>query len=1146
MKLPTLLKSPRFLPLFITQFLGAFNDNLFKNAFVALVTYRIAEQADENAALIVTLSAAIFILPFFLFSAMAGQCADKFDKAMLARFTKMGEIIIMTIAAAGFYLGDAWFLQFVLFCLGIQAAFFGPIKYALLPQHLHEEELISGNAYIEAGTFLAILLGTILGELLVLHSGGVTIVSTLMLLCAVGGYYSSRHIPAAPPASPDLKVSYNLWSETWRIVGASRKYHDVFLSILGNSWFWFVGATFLTQFPSYAKDVLHGDATVFTLLLTMFSVGIGLGSFLCNKLLKGQVQATYVPPAAIGITLFTIDLFFASHHAPLATDATLFDVWEFLSYFSSWRILLDLLLIAICGGIYIVPLYAIMQERSDASERARVIASNNILNALFMVGSAILTLTLFQLSFSIPGVFLTIAILNGFVAVYICKLLPDAILRALIQFIFARLYRVDVKGIENFATAGSRVLIVANHTSFLDAALIAAYLPEKITFAINTHMAKRWWIKPFLMLVDAFPLDATNPLATKALIDAIKKGRKCMIFPEGRITVTGSLMKIYEGPGMIAEKAGAKILPIHIDGAQFTPFSYLKGKVHIRWFPKITLTLLPPRTFHVADDLMGRKRRHAAGAQLYDIMSRMMFDSSNRHETLFEALISARKLHGGGHIIAEDIERKPISYFHFLMRSFILGRRIHALCVGQPTVGILLPSAISTALTFFGLLAYGRTAAMLNFTAGSAQITLACRSALITTVLTSRRFVHMAKLEHVTKDLSYNEIKVIYLEDLREKVGSVDTLLGLIAAIFPSYTLTIHSKAKADDAAVILFTSGSEGTPKGVVLSHANIQANRFQLADRIDFGPQDKVFNCLPMFHAFGLTAATLLPLLSGIRTFYYPSPLHYRIVPELIYDTNATILFGTDTFLAGYVRMGHPYDLHTVRYVFAGAEKLKEETRKAFAEKFGVRIFEGYGATETSPALSTNTPMQNRTGTVGRLLPGIECKVERMPGIDEGGKLWVKGPNIMLGYLRAERPGILETPREGWYDTGDIVTIDRDGYISVLGRTKRFAKIGGEMISLTAVEAAIGHVWPEYMHAAVTVPDPKKGEQITLLTDNPHAVRDALMKYFRESRMPELALPRKIIIVPKLPLLGTGKIDYIKAKALAIEEEKSQKSFL
>jgi len=335
---------------------------------------------------------------------------------------------------------------------------------------------------------------------------------------------------------------------------------------------------------------------------------------------------------------------------------------------------------------------------------------------------------------------------------------------------------------------------------------------------------------------------------------------------------------------------------------------------------------------------------------------------------------------------------------------------------------------------------------------------------------------------------------------------------------------------------VILYTSGSEGSPKGVVLSHRNILSNCNQVASRIDFGPQDRVLNVLPMFHSFGLTGGTLLPILSGIKTFYYPSPLHYRIVPELIYDTDSTIMFGTDTFLSAYARCANPYDMHSIRYIFAGAEKLRDETRRTYADKYGVRVFEGYGATEMSPVISINTPMQNQPGTVGRLLPGIRHKLTPVPGIDDGGLLWTKGPNVMMGYLKADLPGVIQAPEDGWYDTGDIVSFDEKGYVSIRGRQKRFAKIGGEMVSLTAVETAVAICWPESQHAAVTLLDARKGEQIVLLTTHNDAQRDELMKHFQASKIGELGLPKRFVFVQAIPTLGTGKTDYQRAKTLAL----------
>lgn len=709
--------------------------------------------------------------------------------------------------------------------------------------------------------------------------------------------------------------------------------------------------------------------------------------------------------------------------------------------------------------------------------------------------------------------------------------------KSFLKWLLLKLYKVEVNGLDNYKKAGKRVLIVANHLSFLDSVIIAVFLPEKPMFAINTNIAKRWYFKPFLSLVKSFELDPTNPMATKSIINEIKKDQKCFIFPEGRITVTGSLMKVYEGPGMIADKSGAKILPIRLDGVQYTPFSRLKGKVRRRFFPKITLTILEPRNFDIPQEIKGKKRRSLAGVKLYDLMTQMLFESSDYNKTLFSSLIDQSYIHGRKHMIAEDATRKPVNYGQFLTRCFILGAKISKKSESGEYVGILLPNMIGSVITFFAMQAHGIVPAMLNFSTGAKNLSCACKTAKIKTVYTSKKFVREGKLEHLVEVMTNANINIIYLEDVAKTVTSVDKIKGLAISYFASLYYRKINNRISDDSAVVLFTSGSEGTPKGVVLSHKNIQTNRYQLASRIDFGPTDIVFNALPIFHSFGLTGGTLLPLLSGIRTFFYPSPLHYRIVPELIYDSNSTIMFGTDTFLAGYARFANSYDFYSVRYVFAGAEKLKNETRKIWAEKYGVRIFEGYGATETSPAISTNTAMHNKAGTVGRLLPGIKYKIEEVKGIKDGGKLIVSGPNIMKGYLLYDNPAVLVPPENGLYDTGDIVSVDEDDYITIKGRAKRFAKIAGEMVSLTAVEGFISDLWSQNNHAVINIEDAKKGEALVLVTDNANAKREDISAYAKENGISELSVPKKIKVVESVPLLGTGKIDYVKVKDLVVE---------
>jgi acyl-[acyl-carrier-protein]-phospholipid O-acyltransferase/long-chain-fatty-acid--[acyl-carrier-protein] ligase len=1130
--------SERFLPLFKTQFLGAFNDNMLKNALVMLLTYRIASQSGYNVPVLVTIAGSMLIVPSIFFSATAGELADKFDKAKITRIIKMVEIGIMGVAALGFSMTSVPVLFAALFCMGVHSTFFGPIKLALLPQHLKETELLPGNSYIEAGTFLAILLGTLVGGLLVLAPHGGLVISVALLAVAVTGLVTARKIPAAPPHDPGLRISWNIARETFRIVDYARRDKNIFLCILGICWFWFVGATLLAEVAPFVKLFLHAQAAVVTLLLTTFSIGIGVGSLLANRLLRGRIQVTYVPAAALAISVFGVDLFFASHHAA-GHGAGLMPIWQFMRTITCWRVVFDFLMISMAGGIYIVPLYVQVQHDGAPAHLARLIAASNVLSAVFMMASALLTVVLLALHFSIPQIFLATAIANFFVAIYICRLLPDQFMRSVLRAALTFLFRVEVRGMENYAAAGERVLIIANHTSLLDAVLIAAFMPERLHFAVNTFFAGKWWMKLVLLFVDAHPVDPTNPLAAKALIDLLKRDQKCMVFPEGRLTQTGALMKIYEGPGMIADKSGANLLPVRIDGAQYTRFSRLKGVVRLRWFPKITLTVLPAQKFDIPAEIKGRTRRQRASMQLYDVMSEMMFDSTDYRKTLFSALLTAREIHGGGQVIAEDIERKPLTFRAFLLRCFTLGRIFEKTYRDQKILGILLPNSCVTAVTFFALQKAGKVPAMLNFSAGGSVMALACGMAEVRTILTSRRFVKMGKLDAAISELTEAGINVVYLEDVGAKIGLVDKLAGLLASLFPQLAYRrVRRAVSADAPAVVLYTSGSEGTPKGVALSHANILANCSQLASRVDFGPRDKVLNVLPMFHSFGLTGGTLLPILNGIKTFYYPSPLHYRIVPELIYDTNSTIMFGTDTFLAAYARFANPYDMNSIRYIFAGAEKLKDETRRVYADKYGVRVLEGYGATETSPVISINTPMHNRTGTVGRLLPGLRHKVEAVPGITEGGALHVKGPNVMLGYFKIDKPGVVQPPEDGWYDTGDIVAVDEDGFVAIKGRTKRFAKIGGEMVSLTAVEASVARLWPEQKHAVVNIPDARKGEQIVLLTDYKDASRDELARHLRVEKVTELAVPRRIMIVPALPLLGTGKVDYQRAKMLAAQD--------
>ena len=1126
-KYSELLTARRFLPLFITQFLGAFNDNVFKNAMLILISVVLKDAIHIASAAMLAICGVVFILPFFLFSATAGQLADKYEKSFLIRFVKIIEIIAMILGAIGFYAHSIPILMFTLFVLGTHSTFFGPIKYSILPDHLRKNELLTGNALIEASSFLAILIGTILGGYLIMLPQGEAIISSVAIGIAITGLAFSFFIPKAHVDQPDLEISYNLFKETVNIMRYAKSHPMIYMCIFGISWFWLVGSVFLYEIPSFVSDFLQAGPHIITLFLTTFSVGIGLGALAIEKIQKGKINATYVPVAVLGLSVFIIDLFFSSHHSIKGHFPT---ITSFLLIINHWHLLFDLTMIAFSGGMLCVPLYTMLQYYAEESHRSRVIAANNIINALFMVTGGVLTTVLVFLHLSIPVIFLLTGIANLVVVIYISQLLPEAILKSVIRWILHLLFRVEMTGLENYERAGVRTVIIANHSSFLDALLLSAFLPDKMIFAVNTYIAKEWWLRPVIKMVDAYPLDPMRPMTTKGLIKKIKNDHRCLIFPEGRLTVTGALMKIYEGPGMIADKSGAKLLPIRIDGAQYSPFTRLRGKIKMEWFPKITISILPEHVLVMPDTLKGRERRRIISAKLYDVMTELMFDSSNFDKTLFEGLIDANQVANRHHKAIEDINRRPLTYRQLIMKSFVLGSYMAENSEPGEYIGILLPNVAATAVAFFGCHTHSRIPAMLNYSTGSQNVLNGCMAAKIKQIYTSRKFIETGKFQDIIFRLNAENIKIIYLEDLTTEISLKHKLIGFLYSLAPRFAYKqLNPKTTANEPAVILFTSGSEGTPKGVALSHANIQANRYQLASRIDFTPQDVIFNALPVFHSFGLTGGMMLPLLSGIRTFFYPSPLHFRIVPELTYDSNATILFGTDTFLAGYARMAHPYDFYSLRYVFAGAEKLKNSTREAWMDKFGIRIFEGYGATETSPALAINTPMQHRQGSVGRLLPKIIAKLEEVPGIDQGGRLIVTGPNVMLGYLKSDAPGIIQPPKDDWYDTGDIVNIDSEGFVHILGRVKRFAKVAGEMVSLTAVESYISQLWQDYLHAIVTMPDLRRGEVLILVTDYPNANKQDLREHFKKLGVSEIQLPRKIIVMSKMMLLGTGKLDYV-----------------
>jgi acyl-[acyl-carrier-protein]-phospholipid O-acyltransferase/long-chain-fatty-acid--[acyl-carrier-protein] ligase len=509
------------------------------------------------------------------------------------------------------------------------------------------------------------------------------------------------------------------------------------------------------------------------------------------------------------------------------------------------------------------------------------------------------------------------------------------------------------------------------------------------------------------------------------------------------------------------------------------------------------------------------------------------FDARQAQTTLFDALVDSSRKYGAKKPILEDQERNPLTYLDLIRGAFALGRKIAAFTQPGERVGVMLPASSAAVVTFFALHAFGRTPTMLNFTAGIRNLKAACELAGVKRVLTSHRFIEQGKL-HDLVDALETLTTVTYLEDVRSTVGLADKLFAAAAAAFPK---RFRAHSLPDDPGVILFTSGSFGVPKGVVLSQRNLVANVRQIEAHIPLDPAWVMFNPLPTFHCFGLTGGALLPILCGMKAFQYPSPLHIKQIPALIKDTGAAVLFATDTFLNQYARSAEPDELSGLKFIVCGAEKVREETHNLIAGKFGgVPVLEGYGATEAAPVIAVNKPTDNRRGTVGALLPGMEVRLEPVEGIPGGGQLYVRGPNVMAGYLNAA--GAVEPPVDGWHDTGDVVSMTDDDWIKIKGRVKRFAKIGGEMVSLTAAEDLACAVWADARHAVVAMPDPKKGERLILVTDRQGAEAAPLVAHAKSIGAPEIAVPRKIIRVPEIPVLGTGKTDYVALQRIVDNE--------
>lgn len=685
----------------------------------------------------------------------------------------------------------------------------------------------------------------------------------------------------------------------------------------------------------------------------------------------------------------------------------------------------------------------------------------------------------------------------------------------LFQFTLAQWFRVKIRG----TMLKESSIIIANCTSVIDPLLLALFLPERLNFVLEPQLHDKLWVKVLKLFAEVVFLDLSQSSTKQRLIKTIEAENKSwVLFPQE----FKNEVKSFDDYGFVLRQLGREVRPIRIEGAQHSFFSLAKEKHAIYFFPKITLHLMESLSLNAQ-----HKDEKSWGRRLFLLLSEMAFLNFNTEQSLFAAILQgAKHAYSQGSWI-EDYNRQPISFHQFIARCFILGRQFKSETQPSEMVGVMMPTTIAGAVSFFALQAYRRIPAMLNFSSGFYNLYSVCQAAGIKTIYTSRQFIQTAKLETLVEELDKAGFMVRFLEDFAPKINLARKFAGLLKSTLPSLTYRLVSGVvKPDTSALVLFTSGSEGVPKGVALTHKNILANCYQMMSRVDFALQDIFFNALPIFHCFGLTAGTIVPLVAGNSCFFYPSPLHFKIISGLVHETKATIFFATDTFLTGYARAAGPKDFSSLRYIFAGAEKVRSETMHYWRETFNVQIYEGYGATEASPVISLNCPLASRADSVGLVLPSIEYRIEPVEGIAEGGRLVIRGPNVMSAYLTPDKANPIEN--DGWYATGDIVVEDDEGFLSIIGRIKRFAKLGGEMISLSVIESIASTLWPEQLHAALSRKCPRKGEQIILFSEYAKASKSAFIHHVHAQKYPELLVPQTVLPNVKIPVLASGKIDY------------------
>jgi acyl-[acyl-carrier-protein]-phospholipid O-acyltransferase/long-chain-fatty-acid--[acyl-carrier-protein] ligase len=1119
-----------FWSLIATQFQGAFNENGLKNLVIFLILAMNLGKEDRDR--LVLLVGALFSAPFILFSMTGGYLADRFSKRSVTIGTKLFEVAVILFAAFALMRQDLHLALAAVFLASTQAALFGPSKYGLLPELLPAKLLSWGNGILELGTFLALIAGSVTGAFLAdvfrgrqMFSGVVFLsLSLLGLLCSLG-------ITRVPAADPVKKFRANFLGDLWTQGKLIRGDRVLWLAVVGNTYFWFLGALLQFDIIIYGQDVLKISSTHNGILQASIAVGIGVGSLAAGFLSAGKIEYGLIPLGSLGMTLLGILL---STHG--------------LSFRS---VLLLLAGLGFAGGFFIVPINALIQHRPEENKKGGVIAAANLLSFVGIgAASGVYFALTHYLHLGPAAIFLWASLATLAATAYVLYLLPDAMLRLLLWLATHSLYRLDIAGRERVPAKGG-ALLAPNHVSMADAAFLIASLDRPIRFLMFKGSYEHLLVKPFAKILGVIPIASDQ--GPREMIHSLREAKQALqngelvcIFPEGQMTRIGQMMPFRRGMERIMKGVEAPIVPVNLDGVWGSIFSFAGGR--FLWkFPRrlpypVRVTFGQPLA-PTATSTEARRAVQDLGAEAFARRKREM-------QTLPRSFIRTARRHPLRFAMA-DGQTPGLNFFAVLTRMLFVARRLRTHWQGQEMVGILLPPSIPGALVNLAAMLMGKVPVNLNYTASNETLASCAKQCNLKTIVSARAFLERVHVQP--------PVETLFLEDLAQSPKSSERLAAaLAAALLPARMLGKFAggerTASLDDLATIIFSSGSTGEPKGVMLTHYNVASNVEQLNQVFLLHPDDRIMGILPFFHSFGFTGTLCLPAATGIGVVFHPNPLDSRVIGALINKYAVTLLLATPTFLNAYTRRCMPEEFGSLRFVLAGAEKLPDRISIAFEDHFGIRPLEGYGCTECSPVVAVNTidfraasfrQVGAKRGSIGHPLPGITVKIvdpetQRPLGIDEPGLLLVRGPNVMQGYLsRPEKTA--EVLRDGWYNTGDIATVDEDGFLRITDRLSRFSKIGGEMVPHIKVEDKLQELAgaAEQMFVVTAVPDEKKGERLVVLHTLSDQLLEDCLERLAKCDLPALWRPRpdQFLRVEKLPYLGTGKLDLRRARELALE---------